>query len=122
MNPSEEDKLLALRLRAPSASLDDRVARLLAVPRRARRSWLVRPIALWQGAVACAACAAVAFLSALYLQGTAPTAQQINLQRVVEVREMPFEVFDWTRYPASAAPASVLKSRRNTTSGSSNSI
>lgn len=120
MKTSEEDQLRSVQLRAPSDALDDRIHQLLAATHPVQRE--PRKIGLWQAAVACAACAVVAFVFALYANSLRTAPQSLEVRHVVEVREMPFEMFDWTRYPNEAAAASVLRTRRQPSQPALNEI
>jgi len=113
MNHHEEDFLRRAALRKPSETLDARMSKLFAEPRPARVGLLDRPVRIWQLAVACAVCTVAAFTAGmLWRAKPEPPARSVEVRYVLQAEKRPFDVFDWTQYPAKAAPCSVLKKNR----------
>ena len=102
----EEDLLSRMALAAPTEALDRRIGQLLKET-PVRRSWRVP---LWQCGVACLGCAAVAFLAGTLIRGRETGTRAVSETRwIVQIKERPFDVFDWTTYPREAAPRSAMK-------------
>ncbi len=106
----EEDVLRRMALAPPTEALDRRVAQLLRET-QVRRSWRFSwRVPLWQCAVACLLCAAVAFLAGTLIRGRETATRAVSETRwIVQIKERPFDVFDWTTYPREAAPRSAMK-------------
>jgi len=106
----EEDVLRGMTLAPPSEALDRRIGQLLKETHARRRSPFSRRVLLWQCAVACLVCAAIAFLAGALVRGREGGTRAVSETRwIVQIQERPFDVFDWTRYPKDAAPRSAAK-------------
>ncbi|MCX5768869.1 MAG: hypothetical protein NTZ09_01145 [Candidatus Hydrogenedentes bacterium] len=104
---NEEDFLRQLPLRQPSEMLDRRIGRMLGSP---RQGVMARRISLWQCAAACAVCAVMAFAAGVLLPARARQHAPVSEVRwVLQTQPQPFNVYDWTQYPKSMAPDSVLQ-------------
>jgi hypothetical protein len=106
----EEDVLRGMALAPPSEALDRRIGQLLKETHVRRRNPFSRRVLLWQCAVACAVCAAIAFVAGALVRGQEAGTRAVSETRwIVQIQERPFDVFDWTRYPKDAAPRSAAK-------------
>lgn len=106
----EEDVLRRMALATPTEALDRRIAQLLKET-PVRRSWHFSwRVPLWQCGVACLVCAAVAFLAGTLIRGRETATRAVSETRwIIQIKERPFDVFDWTTYPREAAPRSAMK-------------
>lgn len=102
-----EDEIRRMRLREPSSALDKRVEQLLASAPSAP-SQAARWFQSWRLLAVCAACVLAGFVTAwAWLPaGEAPDGDEMH--QVVEIREVPFDVFDWTKYPRHLAPTPAI--------------
>ncbi len=103
---NEEEFLRQLPVRPPSKMLDRRVTGILGSP---RPRVMARRVALWQCVAACAVCAALAFAAGAFMPARAQNTPLSEVRWVVHVQPQPFNVFDWTQYPKTMAPDSVLQ-------------
>ena len=104
---NEEDFLRELPLRQPSEMLDQRVGQMLG---STRPRIMVRRVALWQCAAACAICVLLAFVAGIFLPARTQQQKPVSEVRwVLQVQQRPLNVYDWTQYPKSVAPCPVLQ-------------
>lgn len=102
-----EHEIRQLRLREPSATLDKRVEQLLASAPTGH-THATRRFRAWRLLAACAACLLVGFVAAWAVLSSGENPHGENEPQVVEIREVPFDVFDWTKYPRHLAPTPAI--------------